>query len=126
MDVRVLDVEMSPAEVIDRRAEPPFRITGPSARVVLRVDGRRVTVDVTPLEIVEFRARIGAPDLLRRSARDTAAALAVHLVQSRPSTDGYRLVDPQVAQVHPEEAEAWRQLFAVIEESAVALESAGA
>jgi hypothetical protein len=124
VDIRVEDVQVGAAEVVDNRARPPFRIQGPGARVWLEVDGRPVVVDVAPLEILEFRARIGDAALLHRSARETAVALAIRLVQTMPSPDGYRLIAPQVAEVHADEAAAWRQIFAIVDASGVVPETA--
>lgn len=93
-EVRLVDCSVREARERDNRSRVPFEIAGPSAEVRLRVAGQVVELVVPPLELVELRARLNEPQFFRRTAEETAVAVALAdlALQGRPKRR--RVVSP--------------------------------
>ena len=97
---------------LDSRATPPFQIGGPAARLSFVVEGVEITIDVAPLELIEFRARVRDYELLQAGASLTVVALALAFIESHPNIRERTLLPPQAVDVRDGDVGLWKDLFA--------------
>jgi hypothetical protein len=93
-EVRLVHCDIREARERDNRSRVPFDIAGPSAEVRLRVGGDIVELVVPPLELVELRARLNEPQFFRRTAEETAVAVALADLALQGKPERRRLVSP--------------------------------
>jgi len=108
-EVRLVHWEVREARERDNRSRVPFDIAGPSAEVRLRVGGDIVELVVPPLELVELRARLNEPQFFRRTAEETAVAVALADLALQGKPERRRIVSPHAVRADGDWARRFEQ-----------------